>query len=358
MKPTYDDLLLALRAPQRMAFFSLGQWDGIVRLARAAGLLGRLGALVSRYGLAQSLPQAAWHALEAGLTIADRQAMAVNYELNKLDAALERLGVPVLVLKGAAYVASGSSAAGGRMMSDIDIMVSKQSIHETESALMQAGWNSSQIDAYDQRYYRQWMHEIPPMRHIRRGTILDVHHNLLPETARIKTKPDLIIAAARPLPGMRCLCIPAESDLILHSATHLMHEGEWEHGLRDLADLHALITSACAARVDFWTELAMRARELNLERPLHYALVHLSRLFRIDIPPLSLAHPGPVVDIITNTLLARGFSSFHPACRLPGTPLASFLLYIRSHWLRMPLPLLLPHLVHKTLSKPSAKDVP
>jgi len=56
--------------------------------------------------------------------------------------------------------------------------------------LMLEGWVSGHRSAYDQRYYRKWMHEIPPMTHIRRQTVLDLHHNILPETARLRTRAD------------------------------------------------------------------------------------------------------------------------------------------------------------------------
>jgi hypothetical protein len=351
MKPAYADLIQALKAPPRMSAFTLAQWDSVIPLARAAGLLGRLGALAEQHALAAALPKSAWHALEAGLTFAARQAVAVRYELRKLDAALASLDVPVLILKGAAYVSSASPAAAGRMMSDIDILVPKQAIQSAEAALMLAGWVSSPRDAYDQRYYRQWMHEIPPMRQIRRGTVLDVHHNLLPETARIKTRPDLLIAAARPLPGMSCLHVPADLDMILHSATHLMHEGEWGHGLRDLSDLYAMISAAANEHDDFWTMLENRAREMNLEHPLALTLAQLNRVFGLDAPPPATARSFTLGNAIINTLLTRALSAFHPDCRLPLASLAEFVLYIRSHWLRMPPQLLLPHLLYKAFKR-------
>jgi hypothetical protein len=345
------DLLLALKSPQAMTKFSPRQWDEIIPLARAAGLLGRLGWLARIEGLIPLCYLPAWHAMEGFLTFSERQAMAVHYELTKLDKVLSRLSVPVLVLKGAAYVASGSPAAGGRIMSDIDILVPKPAIQETEAALMRAGWISSQMDAYDQRYYRQWMHEIPPMQHIQRGTVLDVHHNLLPETARIKTFPDKVIAAARPLPGMRCLHVPSELDLILHSATHLMHEGEWDHGLRDLVDLLALISDASVRDVEFSTKLSARARELRLEPPMYYAFVQLQRMFATSIPALALSPPNRFAGMLTNALLTHGLASYHSNCRKLLTPLAVFLLYVRSHWLRMPARLLIPHLLHKAFKQ-------
>lgn len=351
MKPGCRDLILALKTPAAMAAYTPAQWDRLIPQARAAGLLGRLGALAEQQGLAATLPRPAWHALEAGLAYAERQAVAVRHELGKLDVALAGLGVPVVVLKGAAYVASGSAAAAGRLMTDIDILVPKPAIHAAEAALMLEGWVGSHHDAYDQRYYRQWMHEIPPLRHMRRGTILDVHHNLLPETARIKTRPDRVIAAARPLPGMACLRVPGESDLILHSASHLMHEGEWGHGLRDLSDLYAMIAAA-AGHDDFWPKLASRARELNLARPLALALTQLQRVFGVQPPAaLDLARAHPLGEAVIHALLARALSGYHSSCRLPLTGFAEFALYLRSHWLRMPPHLLFPHLLYKALHR-------
>jgi hypothetical protein len=136
-------LIRALMSPKDMRAFTLTQWDRLVPQARAAGLLGRLGAIADRNGLLAGLPTPVRHALEAGLTLASRQATAVRYELNQLDKALADLGTPVLLLKGAAYVASNSGAAPGRLMSDIDLLVSKPNIPHAEAALMLAGWVSS-----------------------------------------------------------------------------------------------------------------------------------------------------------------------------------------------------------------------
>lgn len=351
MRRQCSPLLRALRSPEALVEFSLAQWDRIIPQARAAGLLGRLGALARRNGLAQRLPRPVWHALEADMAFADRQAVAVRYELAKLDRALADLGVPVVILKGVAYVAGGLAVGEGRVMSDIDILVPKEAIHQAEAALMLAGWVSGHHDPYDQRYYRQWMHEIPPMLQARRGTVLDVHHNLLPETARIKTRPERVIAEARPLAGYACLALPTEIDLILHSATHLMHEGEWRHGLRDLSDLHMLITSAAARDAEFWAKLSDRAHQLGLGRPLDYALAQLGRLFDLAPPALPLDRSPALVRLMTNGLLAAGLSACHADCRLPLSAVAEFLLYVRSHWLRMPLHLLLPHLVYKAFRK-------
>ena len=41
----------------------------------------------------------------------------------------------------------------------------------------------------------------------------------------------------------------------------------------------------------------------------------------------------------------------HADCRLRGAGLAAFILYVRAHALRMPMRLLLPHLIHKALER-------
>ena len=46
-------------------------------------------------------------------------------------------------------------------------------------------------------------------------------------------------------------------------------------------------------------------------------------------------------------LLTIALRPVHPSCHVPGEGLARWLLFVRSHWLRMPLQLLVPHLVRK-----------
>ncbi len=354
MKHACAPLLDALREPARMGAFDDDTWDRVVRVAEAAGLLGRLGALARDLGLLAELPSAVARHLSAALNLAEQQRRSVLWEIAHLRAALRDFPGPVVLLKGAAYAAADLPPSRGRLFADIDLLVPKALIAEAESALMLAGWITSHHDAYDQRYYREWMHELPPMRHLFRGTVLDLHHDLLPETARLRTHADRLLAAAIPVPGVPGFAILAPADQVLHSATHLFHEGEWEHGLRDLVDLDALLR-AYGHDDAFWPSLLARARELNLGRPLYYALRHARDLLATPMPPELSAicpdQPGTLSRPIMNSLLRAAFASAHPDCRPPGTFVAEFVLYVRSHWLRMPVHLLLPHLLRKAWVK-------
>ncbi len=350
MSPGWAALLRSLREPPTMAALDAGTWDLLLRQASSAGLLGRLAALAQAAGIEADLPPPVRRHMRSALTIAQQQQRAVRWELVQLAPVLERLDGPVLLLKGAAYAAADLPPAAGRLFADIDLLVPKAQIATAEALLTFDGWVSSHHSAYDQRYYRQWMHELPPMTHIRRKTVLDLHHNILPETARIRTRPDLILASARALPEHPRFSLPAPADLVLHSATHLFHEGEWQHGLRDLVDLDALLRQG-SSESGFWDALLARAEVLNLGRPLFYGLRYCHRLLATPVPPATLeecpGRPSALAAALMDWLFVPAFATGHASCRLPGSGFAAQALYLRSHWLRMPPHLLLPHLAQK-----------
>lgn len=357
MKWLQSPLLRALRAPESMEQFSVQDWDLAVRQARSAGLLARLGLSARERGARVHLPAGAEKHFTALDCIVARQHNAVRWEVHQIARALASTNAPVVLLKGAAYAASDAPAAAGRTFNDIDILVPKERLSDVEHALYVHGWLVESDSAYDERYYRRWMHELPPMVHLHRRTTLDVHHNLLPETARIQTRPDLLIADAVPLPQWRNVYVPSPVDQILHSACHLFHEGEWGHGLRDLFDLHLLLT-AFGRRGGSGADLVHRAELLNLTMPLSYAIRCAVAVFATPLPEGTQALlAGRMGKRWMDGVFLRALSTAHPTLRATGAGWAESALYVRSHWLRMPLQLLLPHLAHQAFSnKQKAAD--
>ena len=351
-------LVQVLRAPDRAARLPLAEWDLLVRQARAAGLLARLHDLFSGLGLLACIPEAArWH-FEAAATLGDKQQRAVRWEVGQICAALAGLDIPVVVLKGAAYVAAGLPAARGRLFNDIDILVPRAMLNRTEAALMLAGWQATGLSAYDERYYRRWMHEIPPLQHLQRATVIDVHHAILPDTARCFPDPQKLFARIMPtgIPGAYVL---SAEDRILHSAAHLFHDGELPHGLRDLCDLDLLLRGEVAP--DFWARLTVRAKELQLERSLFYALRYLRHFLETPVPDgvdaaLAESAPRPLQLAWMDAIFRRALAPMHASCEDALTPAARMAAYVRAHWLRMPAHLLIPHLFHKAFISPYQRD--
>jgi hypothetical protein len=116
--------------------------------------------------------------------------------------------------------------------------------------------------------------------------------------------------------------------------------------------MHALLAHFAAQDPGFWPQLTARARQLGLGVPLVQALDQLQRLFAVRVPDevsgeVVALHPRPLRRELMRRAVGRALSPAAPECRRPGDGLLRWLLYVRSHWLRMPLHLLVPHLVRK-----------
>jgi hypothetical protein len=360
MHPADCLVVRALRSALQLSSLHMSEWDLLIRQGRKAGLLARLHWQWTQTDQIKQVPDAALAHLQSARIIADKQSMAVRWEVSQIRTTLASIDVPLTLLKGAAYCMSDLTAGHGRVFSDVDILVPKSQIARVEAALKMRGWVATQHDAYDQHYYRNWMHEIPPLVHLKRLTVIDVHHAILPETARMKPNPDLLFDAAQTIPGETGLFTLGPADMVLHSASHLFC-GEFEHGLRDLSDIDLLLREFCTV-AEFWDELVPRAQQLDLIRPLYYALHWATRLFATPIPATVLnaidayAQPYPPVKQLMNALLQRALVPDHASCHDPLSATARSLLYTRAHWLRMPPHLLAYHLAHKALFPPRAAD--
>lgn len=349
-------LLQALRDPASVLTLSMPEWDLLLRQASAAKLMGCLLCMFNDAGLTAQLPPPVRTHFDWTAVLLQRHTSAVAFEISRIQAALAGLNAPLILLKGAAYSAAKMTSSHGRLYSDIDILVPKSLLLRAESALMLHGWTGHEHDSYDQRYYRQWMHELPPMQHIRRQSVIDVHHAILPETARVRPDPAHLIAAAVDVPGLPGVQTLAPADMVLHSAVHLFYDGEFDNGLRDLVDLHRLLTQF-GASPGFWDGLPARAVEMQLARPLFYALRYSAAILGTVIPAavtsaIAPAAPNSLLLVLMDALFLRGLRPAHASCDDRYSVAARAMLYVRGNWLRMPPVLLARHLFHKAFISP------
>jgi hypothetical protein len=336
---------------------SLAEWDRLIRQARSSGLLARLQALLDERCLIDSVPSPVVAHLTAARTVADHERRILTWEVNRIERALAGITATCILLKGAAYSMLDLGVSRGRISSDVDILVPKASIEQFEKALLNHGWQHIKLDDYDQYFYRHWSHELPPLQHRDRGTVVDVHHTILPPTGRLHPDPEKLLAAAVPVEGTR-FHVLAPADMVLHSAAHAFQDGDLTRGLRDVVDIDGLLRHF-SQRENFWHELAARAEELDLRRPLYYALRYSHMYLQTPIPQNVLdrsrswraAWPAStIMDVIVDNVITAG--PWRKDLRLK---VSRQLLYIRSHWLRMPPWLLAKHLLRKTLRRWSDK---
>jgi hypothetical protein len=258
--------------------------------------------------------------------------------------------IPLVLLKGAAYVMAGLPVARGRLFSDVDILVPKEALEDVETLLKRHGWDAVKLDPYDQRYYRTWMHELPPLRHHRRDTVVDVHHAILPLSGRLRPDSAALLEAAVTLDGSG-IKVLAPVDMVLHTVVHLFQDGEIRGRLRDLVDVDALLRGF-GREPSFWSRLASRARAFDLMRPLFYALRYADRILETPVPTQAReltdeGRPSQAVLATMDALVLRAIVPGSGADATVLTDLAGWSLFVRSHWLRMPPLLLARHLLHQ-----------
>ncbi len=322
-------LVDALRDPASTAALDADGWTALLAMARAEQLLGTLARRLS--GL--PVPEAVIGILQEARVNAEYQRRAALWEADSARRALADYPGKVVLMKGTAYAAAGLMASEGRHIGDLDIMVARDDLSAVESALLSAGWEWVKDDAYDDAYYRDHMHELPPLIHKERDRMIDVHHTILPLTAR--PRPDAAAMLADAVVLENGLYVFAPTDMVIHSAAHLFADGELDGGLRNLWDIHCLLSEF--AYDAFWLALQSRALQHQTWPAVRRAarLAHL--LYGTQIPAAwqgrSILDRFYIRRVAARDVWGRGTRK----C----TRLA---FYIRSHWLRMPPLMLAQHL--------------
>jgi hypothetical protein len=363
-------LVAALRNPQSVAALDACGWTALLTIARAEQLIGTLAHRLR----GMDMPGQIAAMLEDAHMNAEYQRRTALWEADCARRALAGYAGKTVLMKGTAYVAAGLVAGEGRHIGDLDIMAAREDLGEVEDLLLGVGgWEWVKENAYDDAYYRDHMHELPPMIHKERDRMIDVHHTILPLTARPKPDPAAMLRDAAPLPlagGVRggasevsgCQSGPRQSDprqsdpppapptsgrgdlfvfspadMVVHCAAHLFADGDLTGGLRNLWDMHCLVGEFSEKDENFWPKLQARAIQHELRGAVHLAARLARDLYGSDIPP-GWQIRGNADSFFIRRLLARdewgrGTAKF-----------TRLTFYIRSHWLRMPPLMLMRHL--------------
>lgn len=350
MNSTLSWLMGFLKGEEVTAERSLTEWFNLIALCRQLGLLAVLADKVDRSDVCPMVwKRISTHLISAKLQVTNQQK-SVKWHMERL-VANNPDGIHFLALKGAAYLFAGKSIAVGRTMSDVDILVTKSSLDNAEFWLFLNGYASINNDDYDDFYYRQWMHELPPFVNTTGGLTLDLHHNLLPITSKRFIEPQLLFDEASEIEPN--FFIPCDADLIIHSAVHLLQDSVFNRTLRDLNDLYHLV-EALVQRNKNSAKLIERAKTLKLEKDLAKVFALLQSVFERK---LSTIESDFVKQCLGRSLVWR----LEKCCyiKMLQQPilvewtakhhLSSWILFIKSHLIKMPLSLLIKHTYVKTV---------
>jgi len=341
------DLLDILVMPTSLPDLSPAAQSRVVHQARECGLLGYLEARIELDLCEGRLVDQ----LLAARVNANFYDTRMRWETRCLEEVLGDLDGPVILLKGAAYRALDMGLAQGRLASDVDLLLPKKQLPAAEALLKGAGWEAMKDDEYDQHYYREWMHELPPLQHQDRGTVVDLHHNILPPTARLKPDAGKLLKQAVQIPGSALYSL-SPVDTLLHRCAHLFVDGDLHNSLRELVDINGMLV-LYGERDDFGEALVDRARELQLAIPLYYAIHFCQKLLCFDSPQLEhwlvkLKYDTGIGQVFNCFLIERQLIPLDPGQSAWIQGFSAWLLFLRSHWLRMPAGMLAKHLLRQT----------
>ncbi len=325
-------LVRALREPASVEALASGEWTELISIARAESLIGSLAHRLKDVSVPDRVCAVLQDAIEAH-DLACRQAL---WEADCARRALADYPGTIVLMKGTAYVAANLDAGVGRSIGDLDIMVAREDLPVVETALLDAGWEWVKPDPYDDQYYRDHMHELPPLIHRERDRMIDVHHTILPLTARPTPDAKAILQDAVRLDSG--LHIMAPADMVLHSIAHLFADGDLAGGLRNLWDINLLIRHFSEADGNFWTELRGRAKIHGLVDELARAVRLAADLYATPACANDANQTKLTDHLYIRRLLARdGYGR-------ETRKLMRLAFYVRSHWLRMPPLMLARHL--------------
>lgn len=342
-----SDIALLLRGLREPLDIDEARWERVLRIARAGGLHARLAEVNLDNAKATGVVQR--HLLSSA-RIANYRAQSVRAELFQL-APLVPSDFPVIVLKGGAYLLQRRQLAAGRFVSDVDLLVPRKHLRAMEERLHAGGWQAEKLTPYDERYYRDWSHETPPMRQPGHSLEVDLHHAITPVTGSLAFDPACLFECSEPIPGtpFRALC---PQDQVLHACLHCFHDGELDLRLREVVDIDGLIRTF-ADHENFWRDLIHRSSELGLQRPLWYGLHFARGWLGCPVPPEileSLPAPSALSQIVMDAFVTLSMFPSDPDFPPPiSVRFARLLMRSRYHLLRMPLHMLLPHLARKAL---------
>ncbi len=325
---TFVDLLAGRREATALA---PREWDGVIGVARSEAMLATLAHRLKDANLPPSVA-ALFADQRAAAAVAQQQAL---WEAEMARRALAPLGIEFVLLKGAAYAAAGMACAAGRQIGDLDILVLASDIRRAENALLNAGWEWVKSDPYDDFYYREHMHELPPLIHKQRDRMIDVHHTILPKTHRIT--PDALALVSDAVASAGGFLVLNPADMACHCAAHMLADGDLQGGLRNLWDFHLMTRDFAATDPGFWEELDDRARLHGLQDAVQRA-ARLARDLYGAMLPARWDGDDATDRWFRERLLAR--DDWGRVTR----PLLEQAFYIRSHWLRMPPTMLAQHL--------------
>ncbi|MFC3121984.1 nucleotidyltransferase domain-containing protein [Agaribacter flavus] len=328
---------------------SKSQLSQLIIVMRQQKILARVAHSLVEQDLIDTIEPRAQRHFRNALLMSNKQQLQVWEEAELLVSQLDGVSPFLIFLKGAAYSLSAklttNKVAAGRIYSDIDVLVDRESLKLCEQTLAIKGWLAQEVTDYDDKYYRKWAHEIPPMSHGKRGTIIDIHHNIVPLISKVAPNVNKLLNHAVNLGDGIWVLSPAAQ--FVHSAIHLFRNEEFDSAFRDLTDLHIMLKAGGA---EFEQAIIEVAEEIGFSKEAALAFHFVAELDSSAVNANGAASAfikANPISSVDKYIFSRVLFPQHPFLEASQTPFRGFLALLRGHLQKMPLHILTYHLFVK-----------
>jgi len=280
----------------------LPDWNLLAQIARAEGVAPLAYWRLRQAGWLNVAPESIRTALEHGYATTAMLNMLRTRELGRILDALEQVGVPAIVLKGAALAGTLYPNVALRPMSDLDLMVPRQQMKEAIQAVKSLGYERITETVPK---IAPWFNKVVG-KHVQlrggphQGVVLELHWDMVVYDSDRRQRRlawfweqtesfDLSLGSARctvqngQLPERRkALTLTPKAHILCLSIHVALHYRRDEERLLWFYDLYLLI-SQTGDQFD-WDQLLSWARELGWFTALYLALHNTQDYFSVALP--------------------------------------------------------------------------
>ncbi|HSA56745.1 MAG TPA: nucleotidyltransferase family protein [Gemmatimonadaceae bacterium] len=298
-------------------------WDRFLELATAEGASTQVHHALRE--LAVPVPAAVQRTAHVQAVMAEFRLLHVARLLERTVAALQREGIDVVLLKGAALAPFVYRDALRRNMSDLDLLVPAGDAQRAQQIAERIGWRGGTSPLPDSFY--ETHHHLPPMTDGQGIDVwLEIHRDVLPKGHPLGFSGTDLRARSRRVPfAGGSVLVPTAEDLLLFTCVHFA----WSHEMRvgswkTFCDVVELVSHA-----DFsWARFLERAAERSVATSAYWTLRLASRLCGVSVPGEVLGRLRPALPDRLLEMVERHF-----VLQLyPATPLSPSVWLARALW--------------------------
>jgi hypothetical protein len=261
-------------------------WSAVLGFALRSGVISPLLDALRTHGELEHVPAFFQEELlNLRRRIGLRNAQLLG-ELETLSRAFAGAGIPLIFMKGAAFLSEGESDLSLRPMEDIDLLVKEQDLKAADGILAAEGYVPDE-SWHSQEWYFRNHHHLAPRCHPGKGVTVEVHRNLLYPGSPFRIDPEGLWERSRPsrraCNGVRVL---SAEDTVLYLCLHLSYTHCFRGTLKTLLDIRRVVD--LSGNGIHWDKVVQQAESWSCADGVLTVLLLARETLGVEIPAATL----------------------------------------------------------------------